>query len=178
MGTTLTAAKCYTDKEFMRFFARLIKLWKPRMAKMSVSFNNTTLARHTPEEMQDLYMLSDITSGFAAYLESDTFHNDLVQLPNYHDIAYWQAPGVDYSVTETSKVNIKLASDPLTTISEANILGVLMDREALATNFEDQGVETERNAIKKLTNQIRTATRGMICDLGENGIVFYAKDAV
>lgn len=176
MGTTLKADKVYTDRDFMKFFARLLKLYKPRLTKLSVSFNNTDLARHTPEEYQDLYMLADVTSGFAAYLESDTFHKELVSLPTYHDVPYWQAPGLSYAVEDTSKVNIKLASDPLTTIDESNILGVLMDREAIATYFQLDTTETVRDIRKKMTNQVRSATKGMMLDLGENGIVFYAKD--
>lgn len=175
MGTTLTSDKVYTDKDFMKFFARLVKLYKPRLEKLSVAFNNTDLARHTPDSYQDLYMVSDITSGFAAYLESDTFHNDLVSLPNYHDIAYWQGPGLSYATEDTTSINIKLASDNLTEVAKSNILGVLVDRESIATYFELDTSETARDARKKITNHIRSATRGMLCDLGENGIVFYAE---
>lgn len=179
-GTTLTVKDIEDNApaDFYKFLSKELKMYKERLKEMSTRYNNTSLPRHTPTEYLDIYVLSNISAAFVTYLEADTFHKELVSLPSYRDVPYWQTPGLSYDFEDVSKVNIKLASDAQTTVNQTGILAVMMDRESITTMFELDTAETQRLADKKATNHIRTATRGMMVDLGENAVVFYAADPV
>ena len=71
-GTTLTAEKCLTDKEFLKFATREMSLYIDRMKLMSSLFNVSGKDRFTPTDRLHVVLLSNFTSSQKAYLQSDT----------------------------------------------------------------------------------------------------------
>lgn len=173
-GTSLTAARALTDAAFLKYAAMQITLWTRRMRKMSTLFNDEAYQRHTPTSDLVLTVLDEFASATAAYLEADTYHKELVSLPRYNSVAYWQASGQTFNFSDTSKVSVKLDAD--TTVTQSGILAVAYDYQALGTMIDRKYSETERNSRSQYTNYYSKVERGMFNDMSENGIVFYIAD--
>lgn len=174
-GTTLTAAKALTDAAFLKYASMQISLWTRRMRKMSTLFNDEGYERHTPTSDLVLTVLDEFAAATASYLEADTYHRELVALPRYNSVAYWQASGTSFAFDDTSKVSVQL--DATNTVTQSGVLAVAYDYQALGAMIDRQYSETERNNRAQYTNYYNKVERGMFNDMSENGIVFYIADA-
>lgn len=168
---TLSADNALTDKEFLRFASLTIKLYIRRLSRISKLFNVGGKERFTPKDLLHVVLLTDFVVGAEMYLESDTFHNDLVALPNYEDVPYWQGSGTDYSFGEISQVNIKTASG--NDIVVKGILGVMFDRDALGVCNVDRRVTTNYNPKAEFFSNWYKFDARYFNDLNENFIVFF-----
>lgn len=168
---SLTADKCLTDKEFLRFASLTMKLYIRRLSRISKLFNVGGKERFTAKELLHVVLLTDFVVGAEMYLESDTFHNDLVALPNYEDVPYWQGSGTDYAFDEISRINIKTASGQ--TVDAGGILGVMFDREALGVCNVDRRVTTNYNPKAEFFSNWYKFDARYFNDLNENFIVFF-----
>lgn len=168
---TLTVDKCLYDKDFLQYAAKTISVWSDRLARMSSLFNEEDYRRHTPKELQMFTLLSEVAKSFEVYLDSSTFHNELVSLPRYTTTPFWQGSGTDYSFASTSAINLKL--DAETTVNVTGVIGVIFDYEALGTTMSEIYETSERNSRSRYTNYYKQATFSFFNDMSENGIVFY-----
>lgn len=173
-NTTLTASTCLYSKEFLRFASAKIMLYSNRLEVMSRLFNVGAKARFTPKEMQRIVLLDVFVTQSATYLDSDTFHNELVKLPNADVVAYFQGSGTDYSFGEVSKINIKSPSGE--EVEQTGILGIIFDRDALGVSNPERRVTTHYNAKAEFYNNFYKHDASYFIDLNENAIVFYVED--
>ena len=61
------------------------------MKRMSVLFNDEDYKRHTPTADLVVNVLQDFDSALVSYLESDTYHNEMVKIAStYSTLPYWQ----------------------------------------------------------------------------------------
>ena len=176
-SSTLTASTCLYSKDFLRFASAKIMLYSNRLEVISRLFNVGAKARFTPKDMQRIVMLDVFVTQSATYLDSDTFHNELVKLPNADVVAYWQGSGTDYSFGEVSKIDVKLASDKTKTVEVDGVLAVIFDRDALGVANTDRRVTTHYNAKAEFYNNFYKHDASFFNDLNENCIVFFVKDA-
>ena len=109
-GTELTVDKALITPEFIRYASFVISNYKDRLSKISTLFNVGGKERFTPSDMLNIVMLSDFKNSASIYLESDTYHNDLVALPTCESVPYWQGSGQAYNFADTSKINVEIAS--------------------------------------------------------------------
>lgn len=175
-GETLTVATCMRDIGFLKWASQQINLWASRMKKMSVLFNDEKYKRHTPTADLVVNVLQDFDSALVSYLESDTYHNEMVKLANtYSTLPYWQGTGETYSFSDTSKIHVKLNKD--TTVEQSGVIAVMYDRDAMGVTITKRNGTTERNNHDEYTNYYNKATYGYFNDMSENGIVFYVADA-
>jgi hypothetical protein len=175
-GATLTVATCMRDIGFLKWASQQINLWASRMKKMSVLFNDENYKRHTPTTDLVVNVLQDFDSALVSYLESDTYHNEMVKLANtYSTLPYWQGTGETYSFSDTSKIHVKLNKD--TTVEQSGVIAVMYDRDAMGVTITKRNGTTERNNHDEYTNYYNKATYGYFNDMSENGIVFYVADA-
>lgn len=168
---SLTAAAAITDKEFLRFAALTMKLYIKRLSRISTLFNVGGKERFTPKDLLHVVLLSDFVVGAEMYLQSDTFHNTLVELPNYEEVPYWQGSGVDYSFDEISKIDI--ISGGNNTITVSGILGIMFDRDALGVCNRDRRTTTNYNPKAEFWNNWYKFDAHYFNDLNENFIVFF-----
>lgn len=171
-GGSLTVEQSKTDPDFIKFAGYIIGLYKDRISKISTLFNVGGKERFTPANDLNIILLSDFESAGKVYLESNTFNNDLVSLPNVDTVPYWQGSGTDYSFSEISKIDVKLNDD--SEISASGILGVMFDKEALGVSNMDRRVTTNYNAKAEFYTNYYKVDVGFFNDLNENFVVFYA----
>jgi len=170
-GTNLTADKAITTPEFIRFASYVMSLYVDRLSKISTLFNVGGKDRFTPADMLHIVMLSDFKASATAYLESDTFHNNLVALPESESVPYWQGSGTTYSFADVSKIMVKTATG--TDITVTGILAVMFDRDAMGVCNTDRRVTTNYNAKAEFYNNYYKFDASYYNDLNENCVVFY-----
>lgn len=176
-GTTLTANKALTDKEFLKYASLVIKQYQARITTMSTLFNQGKKARFTNTNDVHTVLLSDFSDTADVYLMSDTVHNDTVALPPHETVPYWQGSGTDYGFNDISTIDVKIASDKTTKeIKQGGILGVMFDTNALGVSNLNQRTTTAYNARAEFYTNFYKMDAGYFNDLNENFVVFYIAD--
>lgn len=173
-GTTLTAAKCLSDKEFIRFASMQMALYTDRMSRISSLFNIGGKDRFTSADMLHVVMLSDFKAAANSYLQSDTFHNEFTKLPQAETVPYWQGSGTDFSFEKVSSINVKTSTGA--TVAKSGILAVMFDRDAVGVSNLDKRVTTNYNAKAEFYNNFFKLDCGAFNDLNENFVVFFVED--
>lgn len=176
MGATLTADKALADKDFLKFASMTIGLYKDRLGKMSTLFNVGQKARFTPSDALHIVALSDFMASLNSYLEADTFHNELVKLPNgIETVPYWQGSGTDYSFDSVSNIHIAIKNGEGTTkeINAKGILAVMFDNDAVGVTNEDRRVTTQFNPRAEFVNSWFKFDCSYFNDMNENFVVFF-----
>lgn len=173
-GTTLTADKALTDPSFLRFASFEMSLYIDRLRGMSTLFNVGGKDRFTSRDLLHIVFLSDFAKASDMYLQSDTFHNDLVALPNYESVPYWQGSGQDYSFTKVSGIDVKTnGGDSGKAVKISGILGVMFDRDALGVTNYNERVTSNYNAKAEFFNNFYKYDCSYFNDLNENFVVFF-----
>ena len=169
--TPITAANALNNKEFIRFAAYILKLYAGRLAKISRLFNVGGKARFTPREMLHIVLLDEFDAAASVYLQSDTFHDELVKLPQAETVAYWQGSGTGYAFADTGKIDIKKADGTAITVN--GVIGCMWDRDALGVCQRDRRVTTHYNAKAEFYNNYYKFDAEFFNDLNENFVVFF-----
>ena len=170
-SASLTVEGAMMNAEFLAWASRAINLWVKRMSKMSVLFNEEGYKRHTPKDKIVVNLLQDFTSACDTFLGANTFHDELVKLPMYDSVAYWQGAGESFDFNDTSAIKVKI--DESTTIEKKGIIGIVYDYEAMGVTLNERRSTSERNNHDEYTNYYNKANIGYFNDMSENGIVFY-----
>lgn len=173
-ATPLTAAKALYNLDFIKFASYKMKLYATRLGTISRLFNIGGKARFTPRDLLHIVMLEEFKSSADVYLQSDTFHNEFVKLPEAEGVAYWQGSGTDYAFASTSKIMVKDAKGNSTT--KTGILAVMFDRDALGVCNKDKRVTTDYNAKAEFYNNFYKFDCEYFNDTNENFVVFYIAD--
>lgn len=175
MGTALTSDKALSDKDFLKFASMTIGLYKDRLGKMSTLFNVGHKARFTPSDTLHIVALSDFMASLNSYLEADTFHNELVKLPNgIETVPYWQGSGTDYSFGSVSSINIAIKDAESTKdVNVKGILAVMFDNDAVGVTNEDRRVTTQFNPRAEFVNSWFKFDCSYFNDMNENFVVFF-----
>ena len=170
-SASLTVESAMMNAEFLAWASRAINLWVKRMSKMSILFNEEGYKRHTPKDKIVVNLLQDFTSACDTFLGANTFHDELVKLPMYDSVAYWQGAGESFDFNDTSAIKVKI--DESNTIEKKGIIGIVYDYEAMGVTLNERRSTSERNNHDEYTNYYNKANIGYFNDMSENGIVFY-----
>lgn len=168
--TTLSVAKAFEDKDFLRFASKMIGIYIKRIQKMSRLFNVGKTKKFTPENLLHIDLLTDYVASSVSNLQSDTFHDQLVKLPGYEEVSYWQATGTDYS--ENGQLKVTTSSGHAVEVT-GKILGVMYDRDALGVYNYDKRVPTHENKHAEFWNLWYKMDVSLFNDLNENCVVFF-----
>lgn len=182
-GTSLKAEDALTTPAFARFTAYIMNLYVDRLKTMSTQFNIDGLERFTETENMRIVMLSELASAHKAYLESDTYHNALVELPNGYDtVPFWQGSGGTYDFRDNSSLNITIKDrDPESvtgkkTIEVDGILGIMFSKYACGVNQFNRRNTTHYNAKGEFFTNFAKSDANYFNALDENFVVFYIAD--
>ena len=168
--TPLTVTEAIHDPEFIRYASYRIKLYAGRMAKISKLFNCGGKSRFTPRDLLHIVLLDEFDASASVYLQSDTFHDELVKLPQAETVAFWQGSGQTYDFDDTATVDVTKDGDKVTT---KGIIGVMFDRDALGVCNRDRRVTTHYNAKAEFYNNFYKFDAEFFNDLNENFVVFF-----
>ena len=175
----LTVAKALTTTDFLKYASMEIALYVDRLGTLSSLFNAGGKERFTSKDLLHIVLLSDFAQASKTYLESDTFNKELVTLPTYESVPYWQASGETFDFSKTSKVDVKIkntAGSGTKDITVSGVLGVMFDRDALGVSNLDRRVTTNYNPKAEFFSNWYKFDCGYFNDLNENFIFFYIAD--
>lgn len=175
-SSSYTFAQAILLPDFIRYATYMIGLYMDRMSKISRVFNIGGQVRYTPKDLQHLVLLSDFAKASEIYLQSTTFHDDLVKLKGFETVPSWQGTGTAFNdLSVLSKINVTIKSgDSTQDVETAGVLGVLFDHDALGVSNLNQRVTSHYNAKGEFTNTWYKADGSYFNDFNENVIVFVA----
>lgn len=184
-ATALTVATALQSADFLRFAGLQIRNTLKYMRRMSTVFNAGGMPKFTPDDRVIVEMLTQFVSATATNMESDTYHNELVSLPGYREIEYWQTPGAAFAFADTSKISIQnesLIVDPTNdsdtgVVTQSGIIAFIKDIDAVAANFGYRRSWEHYNERDDVYVHGEQARKGFAVDPNENMVVFYIANA-
>lgn len=171
-GTSLTASDALFDKDFLKFASYTIKLYMDYLKDMSVLNNAGGYETFTRDEDLKLCMLSDYVRASEMYLDSDTFHESLVKLPNTDIVTNWQGSGTSHDFANNSYIEVKPASDNTKTVTIDCVIATVYDRFALGVNKKNIRNYIHFNKSAEFYNDFTKVDVGYFNNLNRNFIVF------
>lgn len=170
----LTVESCRRNADFLKFCTMTISLYVDRLKTMTTLFNDEGYERHTPSDMLVINVLSDFAKAFDVYLTADTYHDDMVKLPNYKTVPFWQGSGESFDFTDTSAIKVDLdGTGEDEAVELSGIIAVLHDYDAMGVTVQNKRTRSIYNPKDEYTNYFAKADMGYYNDMSENGIVFY-----
>lgn len=167
-GRTVTAAGALLDPDFLRFAIRRIKRVSKGMTDMSELYNDGTITRHTPYEMQRLRVLSDFNLALETVVEYSAFNRQFVELNGFTELNYWQSatPG------EEAQIKVKKLSDG-TNAEINNVVAIIHDRDAMGIYQQfERTLTTPVNARAAYFNTFYHTMSNRLVDQSENLVYF------
>lgn len=185
-GTSLLAKDMVNSPDFLRFTAREMKNLINDMKETKVQFNEKGYPNHTDFDSARVLILSRLESAWETNLQSDTFHKELVALPNHSVVSSWKGP----SLTAGGPITFESTSKVVDTFNFSNVEGaepVSVDQDgvfahifsAKRVQIEDLGDHSEqmRDPVGLKTNTFLHLSGRVLVDDYENGYTLYGADA-
>ena len=170
VATPITKDEALQNLDFIKFASKTIALYSDYMEKISTQFNMGGRPRFTPKELQHIVLLSEFAKASEVYLQADTFHNELVKMPSFETVGYWQSAG-SYTFDDVSKINIKTAQGHTVTID--GVLGTIFDRDAIGVSNYERRTTSDYNGRAEFVNMWFKMEARYFNDFNEQVVVFF-----
>lgn len=177
---TLTVAEAMESADFLKYASKEINRTIKNMGKMSTVYNVDGYTTFTPRDRMVVEILAEFASASDMYLQADTFHDELVKLPNYEEVPFWQTSGEAFAFDDCSAINItnEALIDPTDedddgNVSQGGIVCFLHDIENVAAYFGRRRSWELPNPRSEVMIHGEKAEKGFAVDTHANGIVFY-----
>ncbi len=172
---SLTVATCLMSKEFLRYCAKEILLVVKKMGDPSVFYNELGAVKwHKKPQVR---ILTNYATASDAYLSADTYHKELVALPDYDTVNYWQARGKDDSFDTVSKVHVTVhegdADTTGTVVEQSGVIAYISDPRRQGYMFDRVRTKSIYNPASECTDYFHKADQGFFINRARNGVVFY-----
>lgn len=168
--TPITKAEALQNLDFLKFASKTIALYSDYMEKISTQFNIGGRPRFTPKDLQHIVLLSEFAKASEVYLQADTFHNELVKMPSFETVGYWQSAG-SYKFDDVSKINIKTAQGH--TIEIDGVIGTIFDRDAIGVTNYERRTTSDYNGRAEFVNMWFKMEARYFNDFNEQIVVFF-----
>lgn len=169
---TLTAAAAWRDPDFLRYSAAEIKKHCKYMQDPSVFYNAKGYERWTTSDRLQLHVIEQYAANLATYLQSNTYHEELVKLNGYKERGFWQGVG-DNSLAERTKICIK--NGDLDVLLDG-VLAFAFDYDAAGITIDYVRTKSEYMPKAEHTEYYHKADWGAFVKQSEQGVVFYISD--
>lgn len=170
----LTVAQALVNAGALKFFGKEISETIDHLENMSVAFNKKGYMTFTDRNDLVVEMLSHFTSAYKTYLESDTFNADMIALPHYEKVDFWQGSGTSFAFDKCSAINISHddinGGEPT---EQGGIICFLHDIENVAAYFGKRRSWEKVNERSDVVIHGEKAKKGFGIDDHANAIVFY-----
>jgi hypothetical protein len=192
-GNEITVAQALRNEDFLKYASNVIRKYIKYLAEPSALYNTgvadesggvTKVVRATTRDNMHVLFNTSFVSAEETYLQADTFHDDLVSLPNYTEVGYWQSNYDSQGNINTFETNTSInvipsseeGKETKTPVNQSGVIGVLADRQAIAVSINRERTGAFRNDIDAYTNVAMSFSKNWLNDLSENGIVFIIAD--
>lgn len=169
---TLSVEDALISADFLRYASMEINRTVDNMGKMSTAFNKSGYSTFTSKDNMVVEMLSQFASASDMYLQSDTFHNELTQLPKYEKVPFWQSSGKSFDFADCSKIDVK-HDDFDADVTQGGIICFIHDVENVACYFGSRRSWELFNPRSEVMIHGEKAEKGFAVDGHANAVVFY-----
>lgn len=148
-----------------------------RMTERSQLYQNKItgykINRHTPRADQKVYLLADVMETIASQVESNTFNEEFLSIPDHESVSFWQS--ID-SPDEISGVPPMIAADGTLTSGKqtavSKVFGIILDRDAAGYNvFVDEMEPVMYNSAGRYWNFYHSIKAQSQVDLTEKSVL-------
>ena len=174
---TLTQANCLSDKDFLLFAVNEMIIVKNSITRFSTLFNADGEEKFTPIANLNVEMLSDFDIAIKSRLLASTYNKDLIELPKYSPVPYWQGTGTGNTFADKSKINVTIEGKS-EAIVQNGIICYMHDDMAVSSTIMNERIASVFNPFADVTNYQHKAYLSYAVDGAENGVVFYVADEV
>lgn len=175
----LTVENALINKEFLRYCAKEILLVVKKMRDPSIFYNELGATKW--HESPQVRLLTNYATASDAYLSADTYHKELVALPDYETVNFWQARGTTDDFTTVSSVNIKVhegdADTTGTDVSQSGVIAYVCDPRRQGYMFDRIRTKSIYNPASECTDYFHKADQGFFINRARCGVVFYIAEA-
>lgn len=175
----ITVEDFLNDRKALNWAKSELIFYKDFMKKMSVKFNTASFKRFTPDEDLVVQVLARFEQYLNAVAESDTYHNEILSLPNHQTIPYWQAEG-DLSFDATSEIKIETVpadgADPAVVVNQSGIVAFFAHKWAIMHTIVNKRTAVTRFDPEAVTQYYNQNTDRYMNNLTMPAIVFVLKD--
>lgn len=174
-STPLTKAQALESLAFLKYASKRISKTVDFMKKQSVNYNGEKYLTFTDASDMVIEVNSDAAQSFASYLEADTFHKELVSLPGYQTVPFWQFNNEDFD--ESSRIDLK--NDQILSGAEIDVNGiiaVIRDIDNVAAYFGDEYEWSKPNERQRLSIHGYQYEKGFGVDNFAQSVVFYMEE--
>ena len=179
-GSTISSVTAALESaDFLKYASMEINRTIKNMAKMSTAFNSAGYTTFTEKDKLVVEMNAQFASASEMYLQADTFHDELVKLPNYEEVPFWQSSGANFDFADCSKINVTnsalIGTDPGDTgnVEQGGIICFLHDVENVAAYFGARRTWELWNPRSEVMIHGEKADKGFSVDNHANSVVFY-----
>lgn len=179
-GSNVTAATVFAPNIFPDFarwmygrIATLSRMLQERSALYHLSFDNTSIMRHTPVDRQRLFMYTGTMDQIASNVLSITYNDEYLKMIPREDVTFWQSIQAPTSINvKAGYVNSNGTVDDANVSLDSIVMGVLFDEEAAGYTLINQWSQpTPFNARGGYTNIFWHETQRYYNDFSENAVV-------
>ena len=175
----LTVATALINKEFLRYCAKEILLVTKKMRDPSIFYNELGATKW--HESPQVRLLTNYATASDAYLSADTYHKELVSLPDYDTVNFWQARGTTDDFETVSTVNIKVhegdADTVGTDVNQSGVIAYVCDPRRQGYMFDRIRTKSIYNPASECTDYFHKADQGFFINRARCGVVFYIAEA-
>ena len=180
---TIEPLKALDDEEFLKYVVRRINSLSTTFEYMNEAVftdigifpdsiapgeSRSIYTRHTPKSEQRMMLFIDLVNALKTNINSKAFNMEQVAIDiPFKTVPFWQ------SLESPSEIYVKTASSGNKEISQALVMGILYDREAMGTfKKKYSSLTSPINAAGKYYNVFYHMITMYYNDLTENAVVF------
>lgn len=179
---TLTKQDIYKQENFgpfMKWVYSRIEEVSNLMTEYSIKYHTNMTAgkimRHTPKELQNVYLYAPVFYQTTSRVLADTYHDSFLKLPGAEMVNFWQ------SIEDPDRINVAHASYlnnegvivPGDALDQADVFGVIFDKEAMGYSpILERTKASPYNAAGEYRNMFWKFNERNWIDFTENGVVF------
>ena len=175
----ITVEDFLNDRKALNWAKSELIFYKDFLKKMSVKFNTAGFKRFTPDEDLVVQVLARFEQYLNAVAESDTYHNEILQLPGHQTVPYWQAEG-DLSFDDTSEIKVETVpaagATPATVVNQNGIVAFFAHKWAIMHTIVNKRTAVTRFDPEAVTQYYNQNTDRYMNNLTMPAIVFVLKD--
>ena len=168
---TLTAAEAMESPAFLKYAGKIMRDYVEYLQEPSVLYNSAGMVRATSRSNLLAIVNTQLESSYSTYLESDTFHDEIIALPGHQSLRYWCGTGN----TEPNLIDctdIKVNTKNGDAVEMPYVVACFCDREAIGVGIFDRWSAADRNNRNRLTNLTSGCVVQTFADLSENIVIF------
>lgn len=168
----ITLDEAMVDPEFFVYSAEKVNGIVDLFKKQTNLFTTDKSVKFTPEDRLVVQLLGKFVDRMNGIARSQIFHNELVKMPLYEKIPFWQLVG-DGSFNDVSHISMENGD---LSVDQTGVVGFIADKWGVMHTIKKERVASQYFDIENITHYSYQFVDQYMNDLSQNGVVLYVAD--